>query len=99
MNDGLRALRAAARAELQQFGRSRVLVGLVFVEAITFLVLVSLFGLTGAYAPTALIDNDRGPLARSFIQHLEAAHHSFELRPMTAARAHEKIKSGEIVDI
>ena len=99
MGDGLRALRAAARAELQQFSRSRVLVGLVFVEAITFLVLVSLFGLTGAYAPTALIDNDRGPLARSFVQHLEAAHHSFRLKPMTLREAQDKIRSGEIVDI
>jgi len=97
--DGRRALRAAARAEFQQFNRSRVLVGLVFVEAITFLVLVSLFGLTGARAPTALVDLDRGPMARSFVSQLEAAHHSFALRPMTARRARGQIAKGEIVAI
>jgi ABC-2 type transport system permease protein len=97
--DGPRALRAAVRAELEQFNRLRVLVGLVFVEAITFLVLVSLFGLTGSRAPTALIDRDGGPLARSFIAHLRVAHHSFSLRPMTMKQAREQISSGEIVAI
>jgi len=95
--EGLRALGAAARAELEQFNRSRVLVGLVFVEAITFIVLVSLFGLTGSRAPTALIDLDGGPLARSFVQHLEAAHDSFSLRPMTAARAKKELANGSVV--
>jgi hypothetical protein len=97
MAEGMRALRAAARAELQQLNRSRVLVGLVFVEAITFLVLVSLFGLTGSRAPTALIQLDRGPLAQSFVRQLEEAHNSFSLRPMTAARAKQEIAQGEIV--
>lgn len=99
MADGARALWASARVELEQLNRSRVLVGLVFVEAITFLVLVSLFGLTGSRAPTALVDLDGGPLARSFVRHLEAAHDSFSLRPMTAKRARSKISTGEIVSI
>src|SRR3954452_1601823 len=99
MADGLRALRASARAEFEQFNHSRVLVGLVFVEAITFLVLVSLFGLTGSRAPTALIDRDGGPLARSFVDHLKAAHHSFRLRPMTMGEARKQIGKGEIVAI
>jgi ABC-2 type transport system permease protein len=95
----MRALRAAARAELHQFSRSRVLVCLVFVEAITFLVLVSLFGLTGSRAPTALVELDHGPLARAFVRQLEEAHDSFSLRPMTSARAHGEISRGEIVAI
>lgn len=97
MADGRRALRAALRAELEQFNRSRVLVTLVFVEAITFLVLVSLFGLTGSKAPTALIDLDHGPLARSFVSHLESAHHSFRLRPMSAAEARKQLSTGDVV--
>jgi ABC-2 type transport system permease protein len=97
--DGWLALRAAARAEFAQFNRSRALVGLVFVEAITFLVLVSLFGLTGSRAPTALVDLDRGPLARSFVTHLEAAHHSFALRPMAMKDAQRELSKGEIVAI
>ena len=99
MSDGWRALRAAARAELAQFNRSRVLVCLVFVEAITFLVLVSLFGLTGSRAPTALIQLDHGPLAQSFVEHLREAHDSFRLHPMTAAQAHAEIEQGKIVAI
>ena len=72
---------------------------LVVLEAITFLVLVSLFGLTGSRAPTALVDHDGGRFAASFVRHLEAAHHSFALRRMTAAQATEQISSGEIVAI
>jgi hypothetical protein len=75
MREGLGALLASARLEFEQLNRSRVLVALVIFEAITFLVLVSLFGLTGSRAPTALINRDGGPLARSFIRNLEAAHH------------------------
>lgn len=97
MADGRRALAAAFRLELQQLSRSRTLVALVALEAITFLVLVSLFGLTGSRAPTALIDLDGGPQARSFIAHLEAAHNSFELRPMTADRAGSELAAGNVV--
>ena len=99
MADGFRALRAAARAELEQFNRSRVLVSLVFVEAITFLVLVSLFGLTGSRAPTALIQLDHGPLAQAFVQQLREAHDSFRLHPMTAAKARREIEQGDVVAI
>src|SRR6266496_1746355 len=99
MAEALRAVRAAARLELEQLSRSRVLFTLVVLEAITFLVLVSLFGLTGSRAPTALVDLDGGPLARSFVRHLEAAHHSFSLRPMSAGRARSKIATGEVVAI
>jgi len=99
MTDDFRALRAAARAELEQFNRSRVLVSLVFVEAITFLVLVSLFGLTGSRAPTALIQLDHGPLAQAFVQQLREAHDSFRLHPMTAAKARREIEQGDVVAI
>jgi len=94
-----RALLAAARLELEQLNRSRALVALVVLEAITFLVLVSLFGLTGSRAPTALVDRDGGPLARSFVRDLDAAHHSFALRPMTMARARGQLSRGDLVAI
>jgi len=95
----VRAVRSAARLEFAQLSRSRPLVLLVVLEAITFLVLVSLFGLTGARAPTALIDYDRTPLSRSFVEHLDAAHHSFRLLPMPIERANDEISSGNIVAI
>ena len=99
MADGLRALVAASRLELQQLGRSRVLVAFVVLEAITFLVLVSLFGLTGSRAPTALVDRDGGTLARSFTSSLEQAHHSFALRPMSMDRARHQLSRGDLVAI
>jgi ABC-type transport system involved in multi-copper enzyme maturation permease subunit len=99
MADGLVALRSAARMELEQLLRSRVLVGLVMLEALTFLVLVSLFGLTGSRAPTALVQLDHGPLARSFVEHLEAAHHSFALRPMSLEEANRQVSRGDLVAI
>src|SRR3954466_15627753 len=99
MAEAVRTIAAAARLELQQLNRARVLVSLVVLEATTFLVLVSLFGLTGSRAPTALIDRDGGPLARSFVDHLKAAHPSFRLRPMTMGEARKQIGKGEIVAI
>ncbi len=97
MAEAWRTIRAAARLEFEQLNRARVLVALVVLEAITFLVLVSLFGLTGSRAPTALVDHDGGPLAKSFVEHLDAAHHSFALRPMSIPRAEEQISSGDIL--
>jgi ABC-2 type transport system permease protein len=88
-----------ARFELQQFNRSRVTVLLAVFEAITFLVLVSLFGLTGSKAPTALVDLDHGPLARSFTEHLRAAHHSFDVRPMTSEEAKRQVDRGDLVAV
>jgi ABC-2 type transport system permease protein len=99
MRNGLRSLVAAARLEFEQLYRSRVLVALVVVEALTFLVLVSLFGLTGSRAPTALVDHDRGRLAQSLVRNLEAAHHSFALRPMTIERARHQLSRGDLVAI
>ena len=76
-------------AELHRLKRSRCLLHLSSLQAITFLVLVTLFGMTGAFAPTALVNNDNGPLAQVFINNLENDHHSFNLIFMnneTAAR-------------
>ena len=99
MRDGLRASLATARLDFQQFNRSRVVVVLAILEALTFLVLVSLFGLTGSRAPTAIVNLDRGPLGRSFVAQLEAAHHSFDLRPMSSTEAEQQIRDGNLVAV
>jgi ABC-2 type transport system permease protein len=92
-----RAMAASTQLELRQLTRSRALLAFTVLEALTFLVLVSLFGLTGSRAPTALINEDRGPLASSLITYLERAHHSFQLRPMSAADARHQLASGQLV--
>ena len=99
MDDGLRVLRASARLEFQQLNRSRVLVALAVLEALTFLVMVSLFGLTGSRAPTAIVQKDHGKLATSFVRHLDAAHHSFALRTMSMADARSQLHDGNLVAI
>lgn len=94
-----RLFKASASIEAAQLGRNRGFVVLTALAAVNFLAMVSLFGLTGAYAPTALIDNDKGPLAKQFVEALDNAHHSFRLKYMTPAQADAALKSGRLVAI
>src|SRR5436189_6454294 len=91
--------RASAALELAQLRGNRAFVALTALAAVSFLVMVSLFGLTGAYAPVALIDLDGGPQARRFVDALLAAHHSFALRTMSASDAEAALGSGRLVGI
>jgi ABC-type multidrug transport system permease subunit len=97
MGEELRAARAAARTELRCLVRAPVLLVFVALEAVTFVVLVSLFGLTGSRAPTAVTDQDGSPLAASFVHYLAAAHHSFALHAMTAPQAAAQLRKGRLV--
>src|SRR5450759_4146554 len=97
VNAPLRALLGGARAEFMQLKRSRLLVALTVVQAVTFLFLVSLFGMTGSRAPTAVIDYDQGVHARAFIEKLKSAHHSFAVRTMDEAAAMDAIHHGNLV--
>jgi uncharacterized protein YjbI with pentapeptide repeats/ABC-type Na+ efflux pump permease subunit len=93
------ALSGGFQAEIKHLLRARFFLFLTLIQAMTFLFLVSLFGLTGAYAPTALIDEDGGPYARALIKQLELAHHSFDLRVMDRSVAQAAIQRGEIAAI
>ena len=98
MRKNLRALLGGMNAELNRMRRSRLLIAIVVVQSVTFLILVTLFGMTGAYAPTALVNYDNGPLAQQFIHSLENDHHSFALIFMnneTAAK--QLVEQGVIV--
>jgi ABC-type Na+ efflux pump permease subunit len=97
VSDWLRVACAGFRLELQHFARSRLFVALTVLAAVNFLVLVSLFGVTGSRAPTAIINLDRGPYGAAFIHALEQAHHSFRLEPMAAADAADHLQSGTLV--
>jgi len=99
MKDILTALLGAYRAEMIQLIRSPLLVTLAIVQAITFLLLVSLFGLTGSMAPTALINNDNGVYSNIFVKDLENAHHSFRLEPMSYTQAQKLLGQGKLVAI
>jgi ABC-2 type transport system permease protein len=95
----MRVLRASAALELAHLNRNRAFAALTALAALSFLVMVSLFGLTGAYAPVALIDRDGGPYSLRFIEALRAAHHSFALKHMSPAEAQAALGSGRLVGI
>lgn len=94
-----RAFWGAARAEAVQLARSKFLVALAVAQAVTFLVLVSLFGITGARAPTAFVDQDHTGYSLMFLSFLKSAHHSFDLRPMDEATAMREVEHGNLVAV
>src|SRR5215471_13980864 len=97
MRSGPRVVWAAARLELQLVARDRLFVALTVLAAMSFVAMVSLFGLTGSRAPMALIDRDGGPEAARFIDATNRAHHSFRLLPMDAAEADALLARGRLV--
>ena len=94
-----RVFRASAALEVAQLKKSRAFVALTALAAVSFLVMVSLFGLTGAYAPVALIDLDGGPQVARLVDALRGAHHSFALKYMTEDEAEVQLHSGRLVGI
>jgi ABC-2 type transport system permease protein len=98
MRKEARALLGGMNAELHRLRRSRLLISLVVVQAVTFLLLVTLFGMTGAYAPTIVVNNDHGPLAQEFINNLQNDHRSFALTFMSnETTAREQVAQGNYV--
>jgi ABC-2 type transport system permease protein len=95
----LGALRGGFRAEAQQLRRSRLLVGLTFVQAVTFLVMVSVFGLTGSHVPTAVVNEDGGRLAQRWVAQMRAAHHTYGVRTMSAEQARAALARGDVAAV
>jgi ABC-2 type transport system permease protein len=94
-----RVFRASAALEVAQLLQNRAFVALTALAAVSFLAMVSLFGLTGAYAPVALIDHDGGPYAKTLVEALNGAHHSFALKHMSAGDAVQALRSGGLIGI
>ena len=94
-----RVFLASAALELAQLRGNRAFVALTVLAAASFLVMVSLFGLTGSYAPVALIDRDGGPHAQRLIEALDGAHHSFALKYMSEQDAEAALMSGRLVGV
>jgi uncharacterized protein YjbI with pentapeptide repeats len=95
----LTAIVGGFQAEICHLTRSRLFVALTIAQAVTFLFLVSLFGLTGSFAPTAIISEDQGPYAQVLITKLAEAHHSFALRQMDPVSAQAALRKGDLVAI
>ncbi len=100
MSASFRTIFCAARAELLHMYHAPLFVALAIIQAVTLIFLVSLFGITGAMAPTAVIDDDGGAYAQQFIHNLRTAHHSFALRfDLDAAAAAKALTQGQLVAI
>ena len=95
----LSVLSGSFQAELRQLLRARLFVALTIIQAVTFLFLVSLFGLTGSRAPTALVTNDDGPYAKAFITQLASTYNSFDLRFMDEQSALAALHRGSLVAV
>src|ERR1700758_356125 len=94
-----RVFLASAALELAHLNRNRWFVALTALAAVSFLVMISLFGLTGSYAPVALINRDGGAYAQDFIEALLGAHHSFALHSMSQEDAERALRRGRLVGI
>lgn len=99
MTPTLTALGGGFRAEIQQLRRSRLLVVLTLAEAVTFLVLVSIFGLTGNHVPTAVVDRDGGKLASQWAQVMSATYHTYGVQYMDARSAEQALNQGDVAAI
>jgi ABC-2 type transport system permease protein len=79
--------------------RSRLLVFLTVAEAVTFLALVSIFGLTANHVPTAVVDRDGGQLARQWAKEMSATYQTYGLRYMDERSAEQALAQGDVAAI
>lgn len=94
----LRAAGAVAINDIRLALRDRLLLVAGTLIPINFLLLFILIALTGGRAPTAVVMNDQGPMARQFVSAMGGAN-SFSLHVTTAAQARQEIEQGSIVAI
>jgi ABC-2 type transport system permease protein len=95
----LTALGGGFRAEIQQLRRSRLLIVLTVAEAVTFLMLVSIFGLTANHVPTAVVNRDGGKLARQWAQTMSATYNTYGVRYMDGRSAEQALAQGDVAAI
>ncbi len=94
----LRVIWACMKKDIRVSLTDRVFVILGVFLPVNFLVLFSLFVLSGGQAPTAVVMNDTGPYAQQFYQSMAGAH-SFRLQRANADEARSLIQAGRIVAV
>jgi len=65
---------------------------------VNYLILLSLFVLSGSNAPTAVVMQDRGPYAQMFYDAMSHAH-SFRLLTLSAPEAQAELRDGKLVAV
>ena len=99
MTATLTALGGGFRAEIQSLRRSRLLIVLTIAEAVTFLMLVSIFGLTASHVPTAIVNRDGGKLSRQWAQTMSATYNTYGVRYMNGRSAQQALAQGNVAAI
>src|SRR5664279_5393690 len=94
----LRVIWACARKEIQSALTERLSTLLGIFLPVNFLILLSLFALSGGLAPTAVVMADSGPLAQQFYSAMAGAH-SFRLQQASAQQAQALLQAGQIVAV
>ncbi len=94
----LRVIWACMKKDIKVALTDRIFVILGVFLPVNFLILFSLFVLSGGQAPTAVVMNDTGPYAQQFY-HSMAGAHSFILQKASASEAHSLIQAGRIVAV
>jgi len=98
LRSDLRVVWAVARKDIRTALTERVSTILTLFLPLNFLILLSLFALSGGLAPTAVVMNDTGPLAQQFYTAMAGAH-SFRLQTASAAQAQALLQAGKIVAV
>ncbi|HVM71132.1 MAG TPA: ABC transporter permease [Anaerolineales bacterium] len=94
----LRVVWACAKKDFRAALTDRLFTILSLFVPVNVLILMSLFVLAGANAPTAVVMGDQGPYAQAFYQAMSQAH-SFRLQIASAAEAERLITAGQIVAV
>lgn len=94
----LRVIWACMKKDIKSALTERIFTILGIFVPVNVLILLSLFVISGGYAPTAVVMNDTGPYAQQFYNSMNHAH-SFILQQMSASEAESEIHAGKIVAV
>src|SRR5215472_6777291 len=89
---------ACARKEIKSGLSERTSTVVAVFLPVNFLILLSLFALSGGLAPTAVVLNDTGPYAQQLYAAMAGAH-SFRLQQTSAQQAQDLMHAGSIVAV
>ena len=94
----LRVIWACMKKEIQSALTQRIGTMIGVILPVNFLILMSLFAISGGQAPTAVVMQGRGSYARAFYDAMAHAH-SFRLQTASAQEAQGLLQTGKIVAV
>src|SRR5438309_8927819 len=98
INYNLRVIWACMKKDIKSALTERIFTILSVFVPVNFLILLSLFVISGGQAPTAVVMNDTGPYAQQFYTAMSQAH-SFRLQKASTTEAEQLIQQGHIVAV